>query len=504
MTGRSDATGDSIARNALWAFTAQLITSAATAALTLYLVRALGPTGFGVLSVAIGIGVLLLMPGDFGLSPSSARFIAEHRGDWPVIAALMRDTMRLKLWVSATLSIGLFALAGVIADIANTPDLTWPLRGIAVAVFAQSFYMLFTGTFIALGRASVNVRLVGMESIVEAASATALVLLGAGAAGAAFGRAIGYGVAAIFGLVLVRQLVISNASGEVGHFPGGPRRILKYGSALVIIDAAWAALTPIGTLLTGAFLGPAAVGIFSAPARLITFLHYPGYAVASGVAPRLARGPGSEPDTAALSAGLRWILLFQTVLVAPTIVWARPITDILLGPGYSESARVLALLAPYTFLSGFAPLVSLSVNYMGEGRRRVPIAIVTVLLSAGLYCALLPPFELTGAALATDIAYSFYVASHFWLCRILVGLPLRPIGVDLVRCVVAAAAMAGVMALFGTHKLTVVQIVAGGALGLVAYVVVLLLTRAVTVAELRAARAAVGRKLRRKPAAEPA
>src|SRR4051794_36461267 len=311
MTGRSDATGDSIARNALWAFTAQLITSAATAALTLYLVRALGPTGFGVLALAVGIGTLMLMPGDFGLSASAARYIAEHRGNWPIIAALLRDAMRLKLVVTATISIAMFALAGVVADIANTPALTWPLRGVAIGEFFQSFYMLFTGTFIALQRVSVNIRLVSTESLVEAGAASGLVLLGAGAAGAAFGRALGYAAAAAVGFVLVRRLVIARAE-NVGHFPGGPRRILKYGSALLVIDSAWALLTPIGTLLTGAFLGPAAVGVFSAPARLITFLHYPGYSVASGVAPRLARGPGSEPDTAALAGGLRWILLFQT------------------------------------------------------------------------------------------------------------------------------------------------------------------------------------------------
>jgi O-antigen/teichoic acid export membrane protein len=87
MSERNDATGDSIARNAASAFAAQLITSAATAAMTLYLVRALGPKGLGVLALAISIGTLMLLPADFGLSSSAARYIAEHRGDWRVICA---------------------------------------------------------------------------------------------------------------------------------------------------------------------------------------------------------------------------------------------------------------------------------------------------------------------------------------------------------------------------------------------------------------------------------
>jgi O-antigen/teichoic acid export membrane protein len=504
MSERSDAAGDSIARNAASAFAAQLITSAATAAMTLYLVRALGPDGFGILAVAIGIGTLMLLPGDFGLSASAARYIAEHRGNWPVIAALLRDSMRLKLLVSATLAALLFGLAGVIADIANEPALTWPLRGIAVSEFFQSFYMLYTGTFVALGRVSVNLRLVSTESLVEAGSASALVLLGAGATGAAFGRAIGYGAAALLGLWLVHRLVTARAQGGPAHFPGGMKRIFTYASALLVIDAAWALLAPLGTLITGALLGPAAVGVFAAPSRLITFLHYPGYSVASGVAPRLARGPSGDPDVRALAGGLRWVMLIQTVLVAPTIIWAHPIADLVLGDGYGQSADVLIALAPYTFLSGFAPLVSLSVNYLGEARRRVPIAIATVVLSVALFFALVPPLELTGAALATDLAYAFYVAAHLWICKRLVGLPLRPVAVDFARCVAAAAAMAGAMALFGTSGLGWVEIVAGGAVGVVVYLLALLVTRAVTLDELRAGRDAVARRFGRRPAGEPA
>jgi peptidoglycan biosynthesis protein MviN/MurJ (putative lipid II flippase) len=129
--------------------------------------------------------------------------------------------------------------------------------------------------------------------------------------------------------------------------------------------------------------------------------------------------------------------------------------------------------------------------------------VVTGLLSAGLCVALVPPLELTGAALATDVAYAFYVGAHFWLCRKLIALPMRPIALDLARCALAAVAMGGVMALFGTGRLNALEIVLGGIAGVVTYVAALLATRAVTVAELRAARDAVARKFGHRPAVEP-
>jgi O-antigen/teichoic acid export membrane protein len=367
----------------------------------------------------------------------------------------------------------------------------------AIAVFAQSFFMLFTATFMALGRQSLNLKLATAESLPEAVSAVILVVLGAGAAGAAFGRAIGYCVAVGLGIALTIKL-IGRADLLHGRGPeGGSRRIFRYAGSLLIIDGAYALLAPLGTLLLGAFINAKAVGVYSAPVRFITFLHYPGFSIASGVAPRLARTRTSEPDVPALVSGLRWIILIQTVLVAPTIVWARPMADILLGSGYARSADVLAVLAPFTFMSGFAPLLSLSVNYLGEARRRVPIAVITLLLSVGLDVWLIQDIGLLGAAIASDVAYGFYVLGHLWICKRLLDLPLRPVARDLARALLAAAAMSGVMAAFGTHHLGALAIVAGGIAGVAVYVGALLLTRAVTVGELRGAWDAVARKFGR-------
>src|SRR3954462_6539399 len=394
--------GDSVGRNVGFAFAGQMVTSLATGLLTLYLVRALGPKDFGILAIAVSLGTLVLLPGDFGVSNSAARFVPEERGHWDVIGAYVRHALRIKLAASGLLSVLLFALADLIASGYGSPGLAWPVRGIAVAVFFQSFMSLFMSLFTALERLSLNLRMISTEALVEAASAATLVLLGSGAAGAAFGRAIGYTVAAVLGLVLaVRAIGARNV--REGQSPGAGRRIFGYAGALVVIDGAYALMVPFGTLILGALLNERAVGLFAAPARFINFLHYPGLSIASAISPRLARTREREPAGPALMNGLRWMILIQTVLVAPTVVWARPIADILLGSGYERSADILALLAPFTFLQGFGPLVSLSVNYLGEARRRVPIALMTLVLSVWLDYLLISSIGLLGGAISTDI-----------------------------------------------------------------------------------------------------
>jgi O-antigen/teichoic acid export membrane protein len=126
------------------------------------------------------------------------------------------------------------------------------------------------------------------------------------------------------------------------------------------------------------------------------------------------------------------------------------------------------------------------VNYLGEARRRVPLAMLDVALAIGLTAILLPTVGLLGAAYASDVGALFYVPLHVWIARKFIHLPLRPLFMAGARGLLAAAAMAGVLLLFGTSHLSVLDWIAGGVLGTAAFAAVLLVTREVTVEDLRA------------------
>lgn len=463
--------------------------------LTLFLARALGPGGYGVLSLAAGIGIVLNLPSDLGISGSAARYIAERRGNPRIVADVLVDALRLKLIAATVISLALFVAAGPIADAYGSPDLAWPLRAIAIALFGQSMMGLFTGAFAALGRVALSLRVVVAESTMETVASIALVLLGAGATGAAFGRATGYVFGATVAAAVMVRALGRRAIAERGHKHVRTREMMRYAGALFIISGAFTLFQAIDVLLIGAILGTSAVGLFSAPARLMNVFTYPGLAAASGVAPRLAREDGRDPEVAPLTSALRYMIILQSVVLAPVIVWAGPILGVLLGPGYGESAAVLRALAPMVFLVGVAPLVSLSVNYLGEARRRVPIAIGTVLTNFVIDLVLIPEIGIVAGAIGTDVAYGFYVAAHFWILRRIVKMAVGPILATALRCLVAAAAMTAVLAAFGTSHLSVPAFVAGGLIGAVVYAALLMATRAVSLDEVRSAGRALGRRL---------
>jgi O-antigen/teichoic acid export membrane protein len=300
-----------------------------------------------------------------------------------------------------------------------------------------------------------------------------LVALGAGATGAAFGRAIGYSVGAGIALAFVWRVVGRPSTGVEQVSGLRPRDIARYAGALLIIDGIFRLFSQVDVLLIGAVVnGGRAVGLFGIPMMIAWFLHYPAGAIGSAVAPRLAQRDDRPPDVAAFARALRYIVAFQGIFLAPIVVWAEPILVHLLGAKYRDSAEVLRALAPFILLAGPAMLVSVGVNYMGEARRRIPLAVAMLVANIGLDLLLLPRIGIVGGAIGNDVAYAIWVPGHMWILHRMLGLELRPQVLVIVRATAAAAVAAVPLLLIGSD-IGIPVLVLGVALSCALYLVAL-------------------------------
>lgn len=494
--GSSGVQASGAARNTWFALLTQLSTAVFSAALTIFLVRELGPTDFGLFSLAVSIGALVLLPSDFGISGSTARFAAEKRTDTRAVAGLLSDALRLKLAIGAVVSAAMIALAGPIAEAYGEPSLAWPIRWMAIAVLGQSLVAFYRYAFNALRDASVGLRIVLGESAVECGASIALVIAAGGAAGASAGRAVGYAFGAFLALALTLRKLGPGVIQRSTRLGDARRRLARYAGALFVIETAFAASVQVAPLMIGGFMGAREVGIFQAPNRLLVVLGYPGVSLSHGVAPRMARSEGHEPDVRTFANGLRLLVIFHALILAPLIVWAEPIVDLVLGPDYSESAEVLQALGPYIFVMGLSNVLAVGLNYMGEARRRLPVSIIEVVLTVGLTAAALPTIGLIGAAIAADIVSVLFVVLLLRIIVKLVDLPLRPLFLATARSLLAAAAAAGVLLAYGTSDLAVWHWFAGGAGAVCAFFGVLLLLGELTLDELEQGWRALSRRSR--------
>src|SRR4051812_8353018 len=293
-----------------------MTTAAITAVVTLVLGRVLGPTEYGYFALALAISTIAGFLSDLGITAATPRFMAERTHSRQAVRAVLSDALRMKLIAGGPICAALAALAGPIANAFDTPQAAWPLRGMAIVVFGQGLFLFLTGTFEALGRISINLRIVAAESVVEGSAMILLVAFGGGATGAAFGKAIGYSVGAGIALAFIWRVVGRAEAGDREQSGLTPRDIARYAGALLVIDGIFRLFSQVDVLLIGALLnGGRAVGLFEIAIMLAWFLHYPAGAVASAVAPRLARRDDREPDIELFARALRYIVAFQGIFL---------------------------------------------------------------------------------------------------------------------------------------------------------------------------------------------
>jgi len=477
---------DSIARNALFATLTTALTAVFVAVLTLYLIRALSPDGYGKYTLALAVGGLFALPMDLGINSSLSRFIAEHRGERGLIAEMIGNALSLKLLVAGGIGLATFVSAGWIADLYHDPGLTWPLRGIAIALTAFSLTQLFGAARVAQGRIASGFAIPLTQSGGVLVASVALVSLGAGATGAAFGRAAGYTVALAVGAYLTARL-FGGAALRIDPRRGRHLRLIAgYAGVLAIVEGAYAFFDQLDVLLIGAFLDERSVGLFQAAVALTVFMHYPSGVVSTSVAPRIARqAAGGGGDVGSLRLAARLLTIGYGALLAPLVVWAKPIVDLALGSDYSGSVEVLRAIAPYVFISGVGGIFSFAANYLGQARRRLPVALAAVAINVILDVILIPRIGIVAGAIGTDVAIAVYVPAHVLICSRVVDVRLGALVATTVRTLLAACAMGGVLWLIGTEHLSPRDWALGTTGGVAAYVVVLLLTRELSTAEVQ-------------------
>jgi O-antigen/teichoic acid export membrane protein len=495
-------TRERASRSAAFAFSAQMVGAVLTAILTIYLGRALSAHQYGSLTFALGVVMLASLFADFGIASSTGRFMAERRDHPAAAAAVFRTGMRLKLRLGLVAAVVLFALAGPICDAFGTGAAAWPLRGLAISLVAQSMFLLVIGAFVALGRLKYNLIIATVESVVEVVASIVLVVLGAAATGAAFGNAIGYTVALVVGLAIASRTIAGmRADGhERPADPSppavSPREILSYARPLLVVDAAFRTFSSIDVLLIAAIVGGGApVAAFGLSMRLGGFLDYPAAAVASAVAPRLASWRDGEGDLELFARSLRYLLILQMVFTAPIVIWSGAILHLIFGEKYPGAPAVLQALAPFVYLSGIAQITTLAVNYLGEARRRVPIAVAMLTVNVVIDVVLLPRIGIVASAIGTSAAYAVWVPAHLWILRAHAGLELWPLVRTALRTLIAGAAMVGVLAALGTGNVPVGLMAAGLVVGPITYLAALFVVRELTLSDVVQLRGIVARRV---------
>jgi O-antigen/teichoic acid export membrane protein len=381
------------------------------------LARWLGPSDRGLLAVMLTMSTVGLGIVGLGL-PMAVMYFASLResragvilGDCLAFAVVITVVLLPLVWafhhpIARVLSKGHGGLAWVLAGaLVPITFLDWTTHN-------QLIGKLRFGLYNALVIVSKLVTLVLVAMLVA--------VLGLGVTGGLLATA-GASAVMIFGSLptLLRE---GRPSIDVSFF----RRMVGYGSRVQLGTLFQMLNYRLDTVILQAFVSLRSVGYYAVAQILAELVTTIASAFQTSVLPLVARAEGLESQAETTAASIRHhgiLAVFGTIANAAfgtiVILWFY-------GPAFHKAIVPMLILLPGMWFIGTGAVITGDLRGRGRPGLSSTLAGLTVVVTVALDLALIPPFGVNGAAIASDISYAVFGIISLVAMRRVTGLSIR-------------------------------------------------------------------------------
>jgi O-antigen/teichoic acid export membrane protein len=282
-------------------------------------------------------------------------------------------------------------------------------------------------------------------------------------------------IAAVYGLLAVRRWLAGRFS------PPELRRMLAYGLPLVPSALSAWALALVDRIILSRLGSLSELGQYAVANRLAQLLLIGMTAFLFALSPFLLSTFSEDPEQEKAARGrtLTYLTFILALAGLTLTLFAKEIFEVV-APKFDDAYLTVGPLALGTALYGVSTVLTTGLAIVRKTVHLAALAVGAAVLNIVLNFALIPPFGIVGAGLATAAGYGALALSYYWLTQRLYPTPYEP---RKVLTMLAAASLLGLLGLVSFEPLGLSVAVKLAALA--AFVGVSWLTRAMTGTEYR-------------------
>jgi len=394
------------ARGGFFLFAGNALSTIILAIGSIIVARLLGPEAYGLYAISLVAPGLLLLFTDFGVSAAVTMFSAKLRaeGKAPQAAGMLRSAILFKL-LTAT---AMFALCLILSEtlaarLLNRPGIGPLVRLVALSIPFQAVFATASSAFLGLDRMQDNALTLNIQSIVKAASAPVLLLLGFGVVGALTGYVLGYAAAGASALaILFLKHYRSLGGAEKGDSLGENLRAMMgyglplYASALLgsllaqyqsIILAQLTSNIDIGNLNV-AMQFATLIGVLTSPMAVL----FPAFSKLN---------PEGREAKRLYGLSVKYTALLIVPAAVAIAILSRDLIFAIYGPSYSLAPLLLSTYAMNFLFSGIGSLV---IGNLLSGAGETKLILKANLINLAVFAPLAPVLILTYGVLGAVLA----------------------------------------------------------------------------------------------------
>lgn len=400
---RPDKENREIIHGSAWSLLSRIIQVLIKSGAVIFLARFLGASDFGLFMLVISISTIATAFIDIGISPGTARLLAEDRYNNKEL--IRKSILLLSLTSLAILTICIIGFP-YLSDLLSAGELREVNLLVAVLIFSlivQKYFMkVFEGSrqVISFGK------IYSLAGWLPWFLSFFFVLIkGEDVFWAIIGYTIGFLILDLLLAIKFTEYYRSQEEeGEHIHY----KKIFRYALPMIATTASLYIYTQSDILLIQYFLGVEAVGVYGAAIKLIEASMVGAMAIGNGSSAYfpLMKSKGVEAFKRLIVTTTKTIKILYLPIAGAIILSSQDIINLLYGFEYISAHVILLIYVPYIMCRSLSCVYSPGLDYLGLADQRAMAVGVSALLNVVLNFILIPHFGIEGAAIATQLTYT--------------------------------------------------------------------------------------------------
>lgn len=379
--------------------------------------RFLGPSIYGIYSVAISVATVFNLFLTTGIPQSVTKYVSEDNSQ---SKAVLRTSLFISVLASTAFSVAILFGADGIAEILNDPSLAEYFQLTSLMILAYGPLTAIMAYFNGIKDYRTQALLISLFNILKPVFIFSLVFIGL----SVWGAVLGFAVAPVIPLLIGLGLVGFDLYKGGGGFPA--KRIMSFALPVIALSAAINLILNLDLFfIKGILIDNSLAGFYSAASMIGKVPYMLMGAITAALFPAVSASMHEhERVKNYISESLRYALLFilpGTAMVAAT---STAVVTLIYSDIYQPAGTPLAILIVGICLFGIFALLTTIVSAVGRPGVAMAMGIGVLAVDFALNWLMVPAFGMVGAAGATTLSCTFGLgiaaAYVYWRYRVLI------------------------------------------------------------------------------------
>ncbi|MDA4113905.1 MAG: oligosaccharide flippase family protein [Thaumarchaeota archaeon] len=396
-----------------------------------FIARFLGPSQYGVYTLAVLIPTILLNFVGFGVNSGVTRFAAYHLSQGrPELAKRMTvNGVTFLVLFGASLAVVSYAGSGILSSfVLQRAEISSFVQFASLLIVAQTLFQAAVAALLGWSEMG-NIGLTNiLQGLLRLAITLPLLVLGFAVLGALTGYVFSVALAGALSVVILWRNMSGASTKPMEGFVSDIRTMLSYGKTLFVGQFVTNISAQYVVVILATVASNTYVGFYQSAANFVIAITLTSGAISQALFPAFAHLQGTEGDvTRAFTYATKYTGFVLTPIIFLLMGASIPVIQVSLGSSYGVASSYLALLAfsnvsllfgagvlPSFFNGVGQPKFYMEFSLVGAVLQVVLAPLFTIVLGLGILGLIASTLVSNIAAVVSGV----YLASHFFRARI--------------------------------------------------------------------------------------